>query len=101
MTEAESKRLVLAFESRASQEINWALNTLVIYSCNTNQNFTLENQPYLLEGMSNYMLYCIKNIESMSYSDPMKKRSTVVTSAVTGLADAFTPEPNQISSAHQ
>jgi hypothetical protein len=42
-TEAESKRLVLAFESRQTTEINWALNTLAIYSCNTSQNFTLEN----------------------------------------------------------
>jgi len=41
--EAESKRLVLAFESRITKEINWALNTLTIFSCNTNQNFTLEN----------------------------------------------------------
>lgn len=35
-TKAESKRLVLAFESRISSEINWALNTLAIFSCNTN-----------------------------------------------------------------
>ena len=41
--EAESKRLVLAFESRLTKEINWALNTLAIFSCNTSQNFTLEN----------------------------------------------------------
>lgn len=35
-TKAESKRLVLAFESRIPSEINWALNTLAIFSCNTN-----------------------------------------------------------------
>ena len=57
--EAESKRLVLAFESRISLEINWALNTLAIFSCNTSQNFTLENQPYLLESMANYLVFCI------------------------------------------
>lgn len=34
--EAESKRLVLAFESRVTKEINWAVNTLAIFSCNTN-----------------------------------------------------------------
>jgi hypothetical protein len=26
-----------------TKEINWALNTLAIFSCNTSQNFTLEN----------------------------------------------------------
>ena len=57
--EAESKRLVLAFESRMSTEINWALNTLAIFSCNTSQNFTLENQPYLLESLANYLVFCI------------------------------------------
>lgn len=34
--EAESKRLVLAFESHIQSEITWALNTLSIFSCNTN-----------------------------------------------------------------
>ena len=42
-TEAESKRMALAFESRQTSEINWALNTLAIFSCNANQNFTIEN----------------------------------------------------------
>lgn len=88
-TEAESKRLVLAFESRIVSEINWALNTLAIYSCNTGQNFTLENQPYLLESMSNYILYCLQNIESLSYSDPMQKRARHITTQVNGLVDAF------------
>jgi hypothetical protein len=32
---AETKRLVLAFESRIKSEITWALNTLLILSCNT------------------------------------------------------------------
>jgi hypothetical protein len=73
-TEAESKRLILAFESRQTHEINWALNTLAIYSCNTSQNFNLENQPYLLEALGNYMVFCIENIESLSYTNPMAKR---------------------------
>lgn len=88
-TEAESKRLVLAFESRQTTEINWALNTLAIYSCNTSQNFTLENQPFLLESMSNYMLYCLQNIDSLNYNDPLTKRSRQIQTSVTGLVDAF------------
>ena len=42
-TEAEAKRLYLAFESRQISELNWALNTLTIFSCNISQNFLLEN----------------------------------------------------------
>jgi hypothetical protein len=71
-TEAESKRLVLAFESRQTTEINWALNTLAIFSCSTNSNFNLENQPYLLESIANYMLFCIEHIDSINLSDPFK-----------------------------
>lgn len=77
-TEAESKRLILAFESRQTSEINWALNTLTIYSCNTNQNFYLENQPYLLESLANYMIFCIEHIDSLSYSDPLVKRQKII-----------------------
>lgn len=87
--EAESKRLVLAFESRITKEINWALNTLAIFSCNTNQNFTLENQPYLLESISNYLVYCIQNIESLSYSDPFEKKSKVMQVNVPSYVDAI------------
>ncbi len=75
--EAESKRLVLAFESRMTTEINWALNTLAIFSCNTSQNFTLENQPYLLESLANYMVFCIQHTESLAYTDPFEKRAKV------------------------
>jgi len=69
-TFAESKRLVLAFESRVPSEINWALNTLAIFSCCVNKPLALENQPYLLESMSNYLIFCVKNIQSISFSDP-------------------------------
>ena len=88
--EAESKRLVLAFESRSTKEINWALNTLAIFSCNTNQNFTLENQPYLLESISNYLVFCIQNIESLTYSDPFEKKQRVIASSVPSYVDALT-----------
>jgi len=41
--EAENKRLVLAFESHIITEVQWALNTLAIFSCNVEAPFTLEN----------------------------------------------------------
>ena len=66
--------MALAFESRQTSEINWALNTLAIFSCNSNQNFTIENQPYLLEAIASYMNFCIQNIETLSFTDPMSKR---------------------------
>lgn len=69
---------MLAFESRLTREVNWALNTLVLFSCNTSQNFTLENQPYLLESLANYLVHCIQHIESFSYSDPFEKRAKVI-----------------------
>jgi hypothetical protein len=68
---------VLAFESRQTSEINWALNTLAIFSCNTSQNFQLENQPFLLESIANYMIYCIQNIETLGYTDPLIQRQKV------------------------
>lgn len=79
-TMVESKRLVLAFESRITREITWALNTLMIFSCNTapNQAFTLDNQPYLLESLTNYMIFCIQNIESLDLRDPIAKRTRIV-----------------------
>jgi len=88
-TEAESKRMALAFESRQTSEINWALNTLAIFSCNANQNFTIENQPYLLEAIANYMNFCIQNIESVSYTDPLSKRQSMHQTMVPTLIDAM------------
>ena len=70
-------------------EINWALNTLAIFSCNTSQNFTLENQPYLLESMANYLVFCIQNIESLSYNDPFEKKQKVISVNVPSYVDAF------------
>ena len=87
-TEAEAKRLVLAFESRQVAELNWALNTLVLFSCNTGQNFTLDTQPYLLESLANYMLFCVQNITTFNYSDPLTKRENIISFEVGTLAHA-------------
>jgi len=43
MTEVETKRIVLAFESRTPEEVVWAINTLAIYSCNSTIPFTLDS----------------------------------------------------------
>ena len=92
--EAESKRLVLAFESRMTSEINWALNTLAIFSCNTSQNFTLENQPYLLESLANYLVFCIQHTESLAYTDPFEKRVKLHQVSVPSYVDAMGEQGN-------
>lgn len=56
------KRVVLAFESHSSQEILWSINILLLFSSNQNCSLILENQPYLIESISNYLYYCINNI---------------------------------------
>lgn len=88
-TFAESKRLVLAFESRQLTEINWALNTLAIFSCCTDKPLALENQPYLLESMSNYLIFCVQHIKTMTFSDPMQKKQRMVSVSVPSYIDAY------------
>ena len=39
--------------------------------------------------MSNYMIHCLQNIESLSYTDPLLKRQKTISNSVTGLVDAF------------
>ena len=56
------KRVVLAFESHITSEIIWAINVLLLFSSNINVSLVLENQPYLVESMTNYMYYCVNNI---------------------------------------
>jgi hypothetical protein len=40
------------------------------------------------------MIFCLKNIDSFSYTDPLKKRSKNISTSVTGLVDAFHAEGN-------
>ena len=70
-------------------EINWALNTLVLFSCNTGQNFTLDTQPYLLESLANYMLFCVQNITTYNYEDPLRKRENIISYDIGTLANSL------------
>lgn len=67
-TTVESKRLVLAFESHLSAEINWALNTLSIFSCNVGNPFLFENNTFLLDSISSYLHYCALNVPCLHFS---------------------------------
>lgn len=82
--------MVLAFESRIQSEITWALNTLLILSCNTNQNFTLETQPYLVESISSYLQFCIEKVESLDLTtDCVKKDAKLNITQVQSFKDAY------------
>lgn len=61
------KRVVLAFESHITSEIIWSINILLLFSSNQNNTLILENQPYLIESLTNYMYYCMNNITEFSH----------------------------------
>lgn len=86
---------MLAFESRVSSEINWALNTLIIFSCNTSQGLTLESQPYLLESLSNYLVFCVENIESVNFEDPIAKKNKIIPVSVPSYIDSKFHQGNE------
>lgn len=63
----DTRRIVLAFESHTTSEIIWALNILILFSSNQNCSLLIENQPYLMESMTNYLYYCVNNISEFCF----------------------------------
>lgn len=63
----DMRKIILAFESHTTSEIIWALNLLILFSSNPNVNIQIENQPYLIESMTNYMYYCVNNLSEFYY----------------------------------
>ena len=63
----DMKRIELAFESHITSEIYWAINVLLIFSSNTNKDINIENQPFLMESITNYIYYCVNNISEISF----------------------------------
>ena len=63
----DMKRIELAFESHITSEIYWAINVLLIFSSNTNKDINVENQPFLMESITNYLYYCVNNISDLSF----------------------------------
>lgn len=90
-TEAESKRLVLAFESRIPTEITWALNTLCIFSCNISSPFTFST--FLLDSMCAYTKYALSKITSLDYSNIVDKIENAIPSDVPTLTESNKPLP--------
>jgi hypothetical protein len=52
----------------------------------------------MLESIANYLVYCIQNIESLSYSDPFEKKNKVIAVNVPAYQDALLSGPNQSES---
>ena len=63
----DMKRIELAFESHITSEIYWAINVLLIFSSNSSKDINIENQPFLMESMTNYIYYCVNNISELSF----------------------------------
>lgn len=69
---SETKRIILAFESRIVSEIRYALNCLLIYSCSKHSPFYLENYRTMFNDFKAYFLHLIHRLESTKYIVKMK-----------------------------
>jgi hypothetical protein len=67
---SDTRRMILAFESQHLNEVCWALNTLLLFSCNTVHSYTLEPNG-LLEYFVKYMQMLCKKIW---HEEPLSKK---------------------------
>ena len=51
----EMRRVMLAFESRLQEEVRFALNCLLLYSCSVNSPYYIENCPAVFDSMIQYL----------------------------------------------
>ena len=51
----EVKRLILGFQSRLPTEINFSLNTLLLYSVNTEAPFLFMQYPSVIESIYSFI----------------------------------------------
>jgi len=57
---SEMNRILLSFESHMAEEVTFALNSLLLYSCNA--HFHLEYHPNLLETLMTYLEEILKDV---------------------------------------
>ncbi|CAD8059813.1 unnamed protein product [Paramecium sonneborni] len=69
---SEVKRIMLAFESRIDDELTFAINNLLMYSCNYSQSFLLDQYPQLLDTITTYVEDTIKQISYLNKSYSFK-----------------------------
>lgn len=60
---SNTRRLMLAFDSASDDDVMWALNTLLLFSCNTARNYTFKTNN-LLEKI---MIYMKNNPDKVEY----------------------------------
>jgi hypothetical protein len=51
----EVKRMILGFQSRVKEEVNFAINTLMLYSVNTEAPFLFMQYPNVIESIYNFV----------------------------------------------
>lgn len=63
----EVKRMILGFQSRLPQELNFSLNTLMLYSVNTEAPFLFMQYPFVIESVHSFVrsLCPVRNLQSM------------------------------------
>lgn len=62
---SEIKRILLAFESHLQEEVMFSINSLLLFSSNSNVSFMLEQYPALLDNMTHYLESILTNIPSL------------------------------------
>ena len=73
---SNTRRMILAFESRCQTEVNWAINTLLLFSCNTVHNYILENNG-LIESILNYLIYSMNHLPIFDEEIHVKRHRNV------------------------
>ncbi|KRX05183.1 Armadillo-type fold [Pseudocohnilembus persalinus] len=61
-TQGDLKRIVLAFQSRISDDIVYAINQLLFYSVNMQDPFQLNKVPNLLDSISDYLYNILQRL---------------------------------------
>lgn len=63
----EVKRMILGFQSRLKEEANFAINTLMLYSVNTEAPFLFMQYPNVIESIYGYIKWLIppKNLANL------------------------------------
>jgi len=85
---SEMNRILLAFESKLPEEIIFALNSLLLYSCHS--SFHLEHHPSLLDSIVSYLEDIIKDIpyfKDVYFKDAKDKKLDVINNKNYPIAD--------------
>ncbi|OMJ77982.1 hypothetical protein SteCoe_22303 [Stentor coeruleus] len=74
---SNTRRMILAFESKCQTEVNWAINTLLLFSCNTVHNYILENNG-LIDSVLGYLVYSMNHIPLFDEEVHIKRHRNII-----------------------